>query len=141
MNNKEKQNQLFLEKCKEHGLRITPQRCIIFAELIGDKSHPTAEQIHKRVKSKLNNISFDTVNRTLLSFANIGLLAIVASRDKAKRFDPYTGTHNHFQCIKCLKLIDFENNKLNKICTPSSLKGNIILNKKIILEGICKTCQ
>ena len=141
MNYKEEQNQLLLKKCREHGLKITPQRCAIFSELIRDKSHPTAEQVFKRVKNKLPNVSFDTVNRTLLSLADIGLLEIVASRDKAKRFDPNTGTHNHFQCIKCLTLIDFEDNKLNKIHVPSSLNENVILNKSIILEGVCKNCK
>lgn len=141
MNYKNNQKQIFLEKCKEIGLKVTPQRVAIFEELDGDTSHPNVQEIYDRIRIKIPNISFDTVNRTLLSFADIGLLEVIPVRGRAKRFDPCTATHSHFLCIRCGKLIDVEGDDFDEIKVPSSLDDHVILSKKIILEGICSDCK
>ena len=140
MNYTQEKKQIFIEKCKEHNLKITQQRQAIFFELIEDKTHPSAQTVYNRIKEQFPNISFDTVNRTLLSFVDIGLLEVIPVRGKAKRFDSTTREHGHFNCIKCHKLIDvtFQDGELK---TPKSLQGNVVLNKKVIFEGICKDCK
>ncbi len=62
----------FLNKCKRAGLKITPQRIAIYKEVLESGNHPSAEDIYRKVKEFHPGISFDTVNRTLLTFADMG---------------------------------------------------------------------
>lgn len=133
--------ELFREKCAEHNLKVTPQRVTIYDELLKAKDHPSADSIYKRVRSLLPNISFDTVYRTLLSFSEIGIINQVEGYGEKKRFEPNLYSHHHFRCLKCHVIIDFFNNAYNNIVVPEELKKQFqVLNKRVVLEGICKEC-
>ena len=140
-NNKEI-NQLFYDKCAENGLKITPQRKLIFDELSKAKDHPTADAIYKRVRKTLSNISFDTVYRTLLSFTETGIVNLVQGTGEPKRFEPNLHQHHHFRCIKCYTIYDFENDAYNNIPVPEAVqRQGVAINKRIVLEGICSKCK
>jgi Fur family transcriptional regulator, peroxide stress response regulator len=133
--------QQLIEKFRENSLKATPQRMAIYKELIGDKSHPSAENIYRRIKSAYPSISFDTVNRTLTMFAEIGLLKIVEGRGCSRRFDFDTGIHHHLHCIKCGSIIDFSSKTLDEIEIPASIaKKHKVLSRRIVLEAICEEC-
>lgn len=132
----------FKEKCAEHGLKITPQRTAIYNELIFSKEHPSADSIYKKVKKKLPNISFDTVNRTLLTFSKLGIIRIVEGYGEAKRFDPDLELHHHFRCIRCNGIIDFQEKTFDEIDIPKNISKQFnVFHKKVVLEGICEVCQ
>ncbi len=132
----------FLEKCKHHSLKITPQRAAIYKVLMGSQTHPSADVIHKEVKKEFPNISIDTVNRTLLTFANIGIIDVVEGEGDPRRFDPNLKKHHHFYCINCRKIFDIFNAKLDQLDVPVSIeKQYTILTKRIVLRGYCHTCK
>ena len=132
----------FYEKCAEKGMKITPQRLAIFDEISKATDHPSADAIYKRVRETLPRISFDTVYRTLLSFTEIGIVNIVEGTGEQKRFEPNKHSHHHFRCIKCYAIYDFENDAYNDILVPEDvLKQGIIINKRVVLEGICSKCK
>ena len=131
----------FWLKAKENGLRITPQRTAILQELLTAKDHPTADDIYKRIVKKIPNISFDTVNRTLLTFSKIGITKIVEGYGQAKRYDPDMGIHHHFRCIPCGSITDFYNKDYDNIAVPSEInKRFTVTGKKVVLEGLCGKC-
>lgn len=132
---------MFHMKSKEHGLKITPQRTIIYKELL-KANHPSADTIYKRLIKKIPNISFDTVNRALLTFSKIGIAKIVEGYGQPKRYDPDIDKHHHFRCIKCNNIIDFQNEEYDNINVPEELqKQFLVTNKKVVLEGICNKCR
>ena len=132
----------FFDKCAEEGLKITPQRSLIFDELSKAKDHPTADAIYKRVRKSLPNISFDTVYRTLLSFTEIGIVSLVEGTGEQKRFEPNLHRHHHFRCVKCYTIFDFENDAYDDIAVPDAVqKQGVIINKRVVLEGICSKCK
>lgn len=132
----------FFDRCAEEGLKITPQRSLIFDELSKAKDHPTADAIYKRVRKSLSNISFDTVYRTLLSFTEIGIVCLVEGTGEQKRFEPNLHQHHHFRCIKCYTIYDFENDAYDDIAVPETVrKQGVIINKRVVLEGICSKCK
>jgi Fur family peroxide stress response transcriptional regulator len=134
--------EIFHKKCKEGNLKITPQRTTIYKSLFNDKGHPSADAIFQRVRKNIPNISFDTVNRTLLSFVDIGLLKMVESYGRPKRFDPDVGNHHHFQCLKCNKIIDFCDKALDAIEVPKDIKNRFtVTGTKVVLEGLCDSCK
>ncbi len=129
------------EKLNEKGLRITPQRLGIFCCLVNSDSHPTAEFIYKKVRKEFPNISFDTVNRTLLYLVDKGLVKIVEGGYGARHFDANLKKHYHFRCLHCKKIIDFECSEYDKIKVPENVKKKFkVLRQSIVLEGICPEC-
>jgi len=138
----EEKKKTFRDQCAKGGLKVTPQRTTIYEELIKAKDHPSANDLYKRVRKTLPNISFDTVYRTLLSFSEIGLAHLVEGYGELRRFDPDIDNHHHLRCVKCQKIIDFSNTSYDAIKIPSEFKNEFkILNKKVVLEGICKACS
>lgn len=134
--------EVFYNKCKEGNLKITPQRTAIYEGLINDKAHPSADVVFRRIKKKIPNISFDTVNRTLLSFVDLGILKVVEGYGRPKRFDPDTGSHHHFLCVKCNKIVDFCDKALDAIEVPMEIKNRfIVTGKKVVIEGLCESCR
>lgn len=143
MNKKNKnQKTVFVERAKQYGLKITPQRMAIFDLLVGAKDHPTADMIYRRIVEKIPNISFDTVNRTLNTFSEIGIVHVVEGGGQPKRFDPDIEMHHHFRCIRCDRIVDFHHEEFNDITVPEEIdKKFSVIRKKVVLEGLCKKCR
>ena len=134
--------EIFYRKSKEHGLKITPQRTAIYQELLKAKDHPSADIIYKRIVKKIPNISFDTVNRTLLTFSKIGITNVVEGYGQAKRYDPDMDIHHHFRCIQCGSIIDFHNKEYDNITVPEEInKQFTVISKKVVLGGLCSNCR
>ena len=133
---------LFYRRSKEHGLKITPQRTAVYQELLKAKDHPSADIIYKRIVKKIPNISFDTVNRTLLTFSKIGITNIVEGYGQPKRYDPDLDTHHHFRCTHCNKIIDFHNEDYDNLIVPQELQKQFtVFSKRVVLEGLCDRCK
>ena len=132
----------FTGLCKKSGLRVTPQRIEIYKELIKTDEHPSAEVLYEKVKKTFPNISFDTVNRTLLTLSEIGAAFIVEGSGDVRRFDGGMEKHQHFKCTKCKKIVDFHHKPFDDIKVPASIgKRFTVLRKSIYLEGICDLCK
>jgi Fur family peroxide stress response transcriptional regulator len=132
----------FYRKSRENGLKITPQRTAIYQELLKAKDHPSADVIYRRILKKIPNISFDTVNRTLLAFSKIGIANVVEGYGQPKRYDPDLHTHHHFRCTRCNKIIDFRNEDYDNLIVPQGIQEQFtVFQKKVILEGLCDQCR
>ena len=131
----------FEDCCHKAGLKVTPQRVEIYKALVATQSHPTAEEVYKMVREKIGNISLDTVNRTLLTLADIGAAFIVEGTGQPRRFDGGLEDHQHFLCIKCKKIVDFHCHDYDDIEVPDDLRGKVkVLRKTLYFEGICDEC-
>jgi Fur family peroxide stress response transcriptional regulator len=131
----------FRNKCREFGLKITPQRAAIYKELLQASDHPTIDSILKKVRVVLPSISFDTVYRTVISFSEAGIIHMVGGFGGSRRFDADTSRHHHFKCIKCGKIFDFLSDYYDNVKIPEELSRNFkVLSKRVLLEGICREC-
>jgi Fur family peroxide stress response transcriptional regulator len=129
-------------RCREAGLKITPQRMAVYKVLIESKQHPSAEVVFRKVRGVIPNISLDTVNRTLLTLADIGAASIVEGTGDVKRFDGKLETHQHFKCIKCKRIVDFHYKPFDNISVPKNISSTFTaLRKTVYLEGICDVCR
>jgi Fur family peroxide stress response transcriptional regulator len=132
----------FEDRCRENGLKITPQRVAVYKALVSTDIHPTAEEVYQMVRRDIHNISLDTVNRTLLTLAEIGAAFQVEGTGQPRRYDGGLEDHQHFRCIKCGKVIDFHYEPFNQIEIPPHLEGRFeILRKTVYLEGVCEHCH
>jgi Fur family peroxide stress response transcriptional regulator len=132
----------FTDKCRQHNLKVTPQRMAIYTELIKSKNHPSAELIFQRIRKQFPNISFDTVNRTLFTFSEIGLVDVVEGLGRPRRFDSDMSMHHHFHCIKCGNIIDFNSDAYNSLEIPEDIERKYtVIRKRVVLKGICDKCR
>lgn len=131
----------FQNQCKQRGLRVTPQRLEVYRALVEMNNHPTAEDVYSKVRKSLPNISFDTVNRTLLTLSEIGAAFIVEGTGQPRRFDGGLDDHQHFRCIKCGRIVDFHHTAFDDITVPPELDPSFrVLRKTVYFEGLCSTC-
>jgi len=132
----------FQAMCRRQGLKITPQRMAIYKTLIESKEHPSADMVYHRVRKTFPNISLDTVNRTLLTLAEIGAAFTVEGSGDVKRFDGNLQNHQHFKCLKCKRIIDFHHKPFDDIPLPKKISQKFtVLRKTVYLEGICDLCK
>ena len=132
----------FRTRCREAGLKITPQRVAVYQALVETDEHPSAEMVFRRVRRTYPNVSLDTVNRTLLTLSEIGVAFIVEGSGDAKRYDANLGDHQHFRCIKCRRIVDFHHEPFDGIAVPESLTGGFtVLRTTVCVEGVCDRCR
>lgn len=132
----------FKEACKAHHIKLTPQRLVIYEELIATDEHPSTDMLYQRVRSIFPTISFDTVNRTLLTFHELGLAEIVEGTGNPKRFDGDTTKHHHFQCLRCKRVFDVHYAPYDALKIPPNMQERFqVLKTSVHLEGYCEQCQ
>ena len=118
----------FIKLCRKNNLKITPQRSLIYKELVESKEHPNAEALYK-------------VYRTLLTFLKIGAADILTIPGEPKRFDGEIKKHDHFRCMKCGNIINVYDGP-SRINIPESISKRFdVLESKVIFEGICDKCK
>jgi len=84
------------------------------------------------------HISFDTVNRSLITFTDIGVVEVFGGR---KRFDPDIDGPRHLHCSACGKIIDFENDGYSDLDVPETIAGTFtVIRKRVVLKGLCDAC-
>jgi Fur family peroxide stress response transcriptional regulator len=131
----------FIQLFQQLHLKVTPQRVAIYKELSNSDSHPTADDIYQIVKRQFPNISFDTVNRTLLTFVKVGVVDVVEIFGGAKRFDPNVTNHHHLHCVQCGKVLDFCHRAYDNLKVPENVEEQFqVISKRVVLKGICKEC-
>ncbi|MCX8116856.1 MAG: transcriptional repressor [Desulfobacterota bacterium] len=132
----------FIEACKAFGLKITPQRIAIYEEVLKATDHPSAEGIYRILKPSHPNLSFDTVNRTLLTFAEMGLIQIVEGSGDVRRFDPNIEQHHHLRCLGCGSITDFYDRTLDHLKIPKAIRETFSVKKvRVVIEGTCHRCR
>ncbi len=132
----------FKERCRQAGLKVTPQRIAVFRTLIESNEHPSAEMVFRQVRKIFPNISMDTVNRTLLMLKEIGAAIVVPGLGGPKRFDGNIQPHHHLICMKCKKIIDFYHEPFDNIQVPQRVKRAFAVSRiTVYLEGLCDKCR
>ena len=140
--NRERQLALFKEQCQAKGIKLTPQRLFIYEELISTAEHPSAEMIYNTLKQKFPMIALDTVHRTLDTFCEIGVAAMVEGTGSPKRFEGNLDGHHHARCVKCGKIQDVYSAAYDQLPVPPEVAQNFqVLKKTVHLEGICRACR
>ena len=131
-----------IQQFHEKGLKVTPQRRVIFELLAEDKSHPTAEEIYQRVTSVMPEVSRTTVYNTLRELTEIGQLNEVEEiSESGTRYDTNTSDHHHLFCIKCHALIDISRDFEGLQLPEEETAGYRILKSQVTFYGYCPKCQ
>jgi Fur family peroxide stress response transcriptional regulator len=123
-------NNFLREKLQEKGLKVTPQRVVIYDAIVKLNNHPTAENIIAYIKENHPNISVGTVYKVLDSLVENELLKKVKTEKDIMRYDAVLSNHHHLYCAETDRIEDYEDDKLNKLINDY-FKKNSIKNFKV----------
>ena len=138
---KQRMDRLFAAH-REGGLPVTTQRLAVFEVILGRTDHPTAEQLYRAVRNQLPQISRMTVHRILGTFVSLGIVAKTCHPGSAARFDPKLHQHHHLVCLKCGRIIDVEDPRLNQLPWPKVNPREFqIEDYHIHFRGRCARCS
>ena len=121
------------------GLKVTPQRQVLFSLLHQNDAHPSAEAIHLAASAAMPGISLRTVYQTLNDLVSMGELQQLQLTPGSARFDPNTSEHHHLVCDGCGDVRDVYVSGLADV-DVSGLDGFRVDATDVVVRGSCPTC-
>jgi Fe2+ or Zn2+ uptake regulation protein len=126
----------------QRGRRMTHQREAILALLREDKSHPTAEEIHRRVQAHIPRISLGTVYRNLQVLVEEGCVVRLPADVGSHRYDGDVTHHHHALCRECGRIVDvYEDPGASMVRRAEKATGFRIEAFRIEFIGLCGECS
>jgi Fur family transcriptional regulator, peroxide stress response regulator len=131
----------FEELCRRHGMPVTVQRRVILETVLASGDHPTADDIHDRIRGRMPEVSKATVYRVLDALVGLGLIGRAHHPGSAARFDAKTHRHHHLVCTACRRMTDYETPALNDLPLPAPPSGFQVTDYSIQFMGLCPDCR
>lgn len=125
---------------RARGLKVTPQRQLLFRLLHGNMAHPTAEGLFATASEQMPGISLRTVYQTLNDLSAMGELQVLNLSSGSARFDPNVGEHHHALCDRCGELTDVYVDQVEHLAVRD-FDGFLARRASIVFGGICAACQ
>lgn len=131
-----------LERLRARGWRVTSQRRAVAEALEGEHVHLTAEEVHRRARDILPEVSLATVYNTLNELVAMGEIAEVRHAPGPSRYDPNAGTtpHHHLLCTSCGALFDVEATVID-VPAVAGDRNFRVDGVEVLFRGTCATCQ
>lgn len=127
----------------EKGLKSTTQRDDIIDVFFKTSTHINLEELLKKVRRKNPKVGYATVYRTMKLLTECGIAIERQFGDGQTRYEhvPDDSHHDHCICIKCGKIIEFENQNIERMQKEIADKLNFtVTNHKMELYGYCSKC-
>lgn len=127
---------------KERDFRLTPQRVELVRLIAASEGHPSASQLHARIKRRFPTMSLATIYKTLALLKEMGQVLEIDLRDDSHYDGNRPQPHPHLICVRCNKIVDGEAS-LDQETMRKMAKGSgyTILRPQICLYGLCPDCQ
>jgi Fe2+ or Zn2+ uptake regulation protein len=130
------------EAFRAQGLKITPQRQLIFKILHGNQQHPSAESVYEAAVREMPAISLRTVYQTLNDLSAMGEIQTIDLGTGSARFDPYVEDHHHhLVCDRCGAVLDVQVDGTSSLAPVGELSGFAISSTELVFRGLCRDCR
>jgi Fur family ferric uptake transcriptional regulator/Fur family peroxide stress response transcriptional regulator len=121
---------------------VTVQQRAILQVVRAARDHPTAADIHRRVRRTLPRIGRATVYRTLARLAADGIVAIVRLRGRHARYDGIAEPHDHLVCARCARIVDVAVARPRAFGRAVARRHDFQLAEhRVELVGVCGACR
>jgi Fur family ferric uptake transcriptional regulator len=134
----------FSHYLERKGLKNTPERQVIVAEVLDIVEHFDPEDLQARLRRKGTRVSRATIYRTLEHLINSGLVR-KTSLDQKTAF--YENTlvrrhHEHMVCVGCGTVIEFTSDEIealqDEVCRKHKFRP---IRHTHQIMGYCRKCQ
>ena len=130
-----------IQTLKAKGLRVTPQRFAVYANLLGRYDHPTADDILSDLNQNAPTSSQATVYSSLQALRSVNLVREVLLEEGVRRYDANVAPHHHFRCKTCGAIADIPWDALAHIDISSLSSRWQIEGYEVTVHGVCDHCQ
>jgi Fur family ferric uptake transcriptional regulator len=90
-----------LQVLRSRGLRMTPQRRAIVAEIMSTEGHINPADVARRVRERVPGVNPSTVYRTLGLLESLGIVSHAHLESGAEYHRSDEGQHVHLVCARC----------------------------------------
>lgn len=129
-----------VQTLKAKGLRVTPQRFAVYANLLARTDHPTVEQILVDLNKDFPVSSQATIYSSLQALRAAGLIREVLLEAGVSRYDAKVEPHHHFQCQQCGSIEDIGWDALPVVNFDRLRVGLQAHTYEITVRGCCDCC-
>ncbi len=125
---------------KAKGLRVTPQRFAVYANLLFRNDHPTVEQLSIDLNQYCPVSSQATIYSSLQALRTAGLIREVLLEAGVSRYDAIVAPHHHFHCQQCGAIEDIGWDELPVVEFDRLRSGLQAVSYETIVRGFCDRC-
>ncbi|NMC04851.1 MAG: transcriptional repressor [Candidatus Lokiarchaeota archaeon] len=97
-----------IQRLRDAGHKVTPQRLTICEFIMNRKDHPNAERVFDEIKKIHPAISRATIYNTLHVMRDVGLVQELGFDDGTTRYEPDIEFHINQVCQACGKISDIK---------------------------------
>jgi Fur family peroxide stress response transcriptional regulator len=127
---------------KERDLRMTPQRVELVRLIAASEGHPSASQLHARMKDRFPTMSHATVYKTLALLKEMDQVLEIDLRDDSHYDGNRPRPHPHLICMECGRIadgaLDLSGSTIRRLEKAS---GYQILRSQLAFYGLCPDCR
>ncbi len=126
---------------RDQGLRVTPQRQVIFRLLHGVDTHPTVESLFDAARVEMPTISRKTVYQTVHDLEALGEVELLDLGTGSIRVDPNVeDTHQHLVCTRCGNIRDVLLD-IADLRMPARYRREFTVEAvEVVFRGVCDDC-
>jgi Fur family ferric uptake transcriptional regulator len=137
-------DEVFREFLEQKGLRVTPEREAIRAEVFARHDHFDVEELIMGLRLKGLRTSRASVYRTMALLVESGLVQEVYVEDGHMHYEHIYGhdKHSHLRCLGCRKIVEFHGGGLDKVEKGIGKDHDFkITGHKLEVYGYCAACR
>jgi Fur family ferric uptake transcriptional regulator len=125
------------------GLRATPQRLRVLAELAEEPDGATAQEIHDRLRARGSRIGLATVYRTLAALSEHGVVDALAHRPGEACYRLCGADHHHhLVCTTCNRVVELGDCDLEPwLDQLGAAHGFRVTAHSVEVAGVCAGCR
>ena len=133
----------FIQRLRDQGFRLTPQRETILSTLHEIDKLTTAEEIHSRVRNHTPSIDISTIYRTLELLQKFGLVACIEYGSDQRQYELLAAhaPHIHLVCRVCGEIIsadiDIAQSLVDVLERGYSFQVDL---EQLSIPGLCEAC-
>ncbi|MBI4535876.1 MAG: transcriptional repressor [Ignavibacteriae bacterium] len=123
--------------------RATPERFAILDAVLQSQGHFDAESLYYRMITNGVKVSKATVYNTLEILQDCGLVSKYRFAENTSRYEKAFGRphHHHMICLNCGDIIEFVNDKIERIQEEACNEKNFkVQSTTIQIFGTCSKC-
>lgn len=132
-----------LEKLRQQGYRLTPQRSLILEAIETADGHISAEEIYGTVRARFPEVNMSTVYRTVELLKKLGLITETDLGEGRVRYHfGIKGHHHHLICQSCGRIFELDETHLVPLKQALMHEYDFEADlKHLAIFGYCRDCR
>jgi Fur family transcriptional regulator, peroxide stress response regulator len=130
-----------VQTLKSRGLRVTPQRFAVYANLLSRCDHPTADDILHDLNQDAPTSSQATVYSSLQALRDVNLIREVLLEEGVCRYDANVAPHHHFRCKACGTIEDIPWQQIGSVDLTRLNSTWQVDGYEVTVHGLCDRCH